>query len=228
LFYVALAAAAATAAVWTAVIGFNVEVLARVATVLVIACPHALGLAIPLVVSITTALGARNGIMVRDRLAMEAAREIDTVVFDKTGTLTRGEFAVVDAAMAEGWDENQALALTAALEGDSEHTIARGVRRTAQERGLVLPPVREFEALKGRGVRARWDGRTVYLGGPRLLESLDLALPEPLARAQGSEGGRAAACRPKGCHGRRRRQRCAGPQPGGRRHCHRQRHGCRR
>ncbi len=182
LFYIALAAAAATAVVWTILIGFNTEVIARVATVLVIACPHALGLAIPLVVAITTALGARNGIMVRDRLAMETARDIDTVVFDKTGTLTKGEFAVVEAATAQGWEENAALALAAALEGDSEHTIARGVRLSASERHLTLPEVREFEALKGRGVRARWAGKTVHLGGPRLLESLQLTLPEPLAR----------------------------------------------
>ena len=182
LFYVALAAAAATAVVWTILIGFNTEVIARVATVLVIACPHALGLAIPLVVAITTALGARNGIMVRDRLAMETARDIDTVVFDKTGTLTQGEFAVAEAATADGWKEDAALALAAALERDSEHTIARGVRRSAEERHLILPEVHEFEALKGRGVRARWGVKTVYLGGPRLLESLKLALPEPLAR----------------------------------------------
>ena len=180
LFYVALAVAAVTAVVWTAAVGFDVEVIARVATVLVIACPHALGLAIPLVVAITTSLGARNGIMVRDRLAMETARDIDTVIFDKTGTLTKGEFAVVSAATVDGWDENRTLALAAALEGDSEHTIARGVRRSAEERGLVLPDVREFEALKGRGVRARWEGKTVQMGGPRLLESLNLALPEPL------------------------------------------------
>jgi Cu2+-exporting ATPase len=126
-------------------------VIARVATVLVIACPHALGLAIPLVVAITTALGARNGIMARDRLAMETARDIDTVVFDKTGTLTMGEFAVAEIAAADGWDESSALALAAALEGDSQHTIARGVRRSAEERGLELPAVRDFEAMKGRG-----------------------------------------------------------------------------
>ena len=178
LFYLALASAAVTAIVWTIALGFDVEVIARVATVLVIACPHALGLAIPLVVAITTALGASNGIMVRDRLAMETAREIDIVVFDKTGTLTMGEFAVVSAATVDGWDENRAFALTAALEGDTEHTIARGVCHSAEERGLALPDVREFEAMKGMGSRARWGGKTVHLGGALLLESLSLALPE--------------------------------------------------
>jgi Cu2+-exporting ATPase len=180
LFYVALAVAVLTAIAWTLAVGFNVDVVARVATVLVIACPHALGLAIPLVVAITTALGAKNGILVRNRLALEEARSIDTVIFDKTGTLTEGRFGVVGMAVVEGWNESEALALTAAIEGDSEHTIARGIRRSAEERRLALPPVSAFEALKGRGVTAHWIGKTVYIGGPRLLESLNLNLPEPL------------------------------------------------
>jgi P-type Cu2+ transporter len=184
LFYVALAVAVVTAIAWTLAIGFNAEVIARVATVLVIACPHALGLAIPLVVAITTSLGARNGILIRDRLALEKAREIDTVIFDKTGTLTKGEFGVVGVATAEGWAENEALALTAAIEGDSEHTIARGLRRTAEERGLALPGVTDFEALKGRGVKAQYKGQIFYVGGPRLLELLASPLPEKLARFQ--------------------------------------------
>ena len=147
LFYVALGVAAMTAIAWTLAVGFNVEVIARVATVLVIACPHALGLAIPLVVAITTAMGANNGILVRDRLALEEAREIDTVIFDKTGTLTEGRVRRGrDRDCAMGWDENQALALTAAIEGDSEHTIARGIRRSAEERGLALPAVTGFRS----------------------------------------------------------------------------------
>ena len=181
LFYIALGVAVLTALAWTIAIGFNVEVIARVATVLVIACPHALGLAIPLVVAITTSLGANNGILVRDRLALEEARRIDTVIFDKTGTLTRGEFGVVGIETAGGWDENEALALAAAVEGDSEHTIARGIRSLAADRELALPRVSDFEAIKGRGVRAVWQGREVYIGGPRLLEGLNLSLPEPLA-----------------------------------------------
>src|SRR5215213_7995126 len=125
LFYIALAAALITGIAWTITESFNIEVLNRVVTVLVIACPHALGLAVPLVVAITTTMGARNGILVRNRLALEAAREIDVVIFDKTGTLTRGQFGVVDMATAEGWDEDRALSLAAALEGDSEHLIAQ-------------------------------------------------------------------------------------------------------
>jgi Cu2+-exporting ATPase len=181
LFYIALGAALLTGVSWTIAIGFNVEVISRVATVLVIACPHALGLAIPLVVAITTALGAQNGILIRNRLALEEARHIDIVIFDKTGTLTRGEFGVVGQETAEGWHPAEALALAAAIEGDSEHTIARGVRNSAQEKGLVLPEVHDFEALKGRGVQAASQGRKVYLGGPRLLEMLNLPAPEKIS-----------------------------------------------
>ena len=182
LFYVALGVAAITAVAWILAVGFNVDVIARVATVLVIACPHALGLAVPLVVAITTSLSARNGILVRDRLALERVRDVDTVILDKTGTLTEGRFGVVGMSTADGLPEEEALALTAAVEGDSEHTIARGIRRAAEERGLSLPSVTGFEALKGRGVRASRNGSTVHVGGPRLLEMLELERPEPLAR----------------------------------------------
>ncbi|NLD42321.1 MAG: heavy metal translocating P-type ATPase, partial [Chloroflexi bacterium] len=186
LFYVALGVAALTAVGWTVAAGWSVEVIARVATVLVIACPHALGLAIPLVVAISTAIGARAGILVRDRIALEEARTVDLIVFDKTGTLTRGAFGVVGVTAVDGHDEDEALALAAAVEGDSEHTIARGIRESSEDQGLTLPNVSGFEAIKGRGVRADWDGREVHLGGPRLLESLDIALPGPLAEFEAS------------------------------------------
>jgi Cu2+-exporting ATPase len=182
LFYVALGTAVVTAVAWIVAVGFSVDVVARVATVLVIACPHALGLAVPLVVAITTAMSASNGILVRDRLALEQARVIDTVIFDKTGTLTEGRFGIVDSVTADGLSEEEALALTAAVEGDSEHTIAQGIRRAAEERELDLPEISEFEAIKGRGVRASRDGRTIHVGGPRLLEMLELERTEPIAR----------------------------------------------
>jgi Cu2+-exporting ATPase len=174
LFYVALGVAALTTIAWVVAVGFNVEVLKRVVTVLVIACPHALGLAVPLVVAITTAMGASNGILVRDRLALETAREIDVVIFDKTGTLTEGKFGVVGQKNLDGWKEDEALALAAAIESDSEHLIAQAVRRAAQERNLQLPSISDFSALKGRGVQAKVDGKTMYMGGPRLLEMLEL------------------------------------------------------
>jgi Cu2+-exporting ATPase len=188
LFYVALGVAALTAVAWVVAVGFQLDALQRVVTVLVIACPHALGLAIPLVVAISTSLGARNGILVRDRLALEMAREIDTVIFDKTGTLTEGQFGVVDLVTVDGWDENRALALAAAAEGDSEHLIARGIRRRAEEARVEPVQVNDFEAIKGRGIRATQDGRTVYVGGPRLLELLGSELPDVLARFAGSAG----------------------------------------
>ncbi len=180
LFYIALGTAALTAVAWIIAIGWDVEVLQRVVTVLVIACPHALGLAVPLVVAITTSLGARNGLLIRDRLALERAREINTVIFDKTGTLTKGEQGVVGIATTPEWDKNEALALLAAVEGDSEHLIARAIRTAAQEANLSLPEVSAFEAIKGRGVRAESEGRTVHVGGPRLLEMLAVEMPASL------------------------------------------------
>lgn len=191
LFYTAVGVAALTALAWTLATGFSTEVVMRVATVLVIACPHALGLAVPLVVAITTSLAARNGILVRNRLALELAKDIDTVIFDKTGTLTRGEQGLTAIATAFAYEQDQALALAAAIEADSEHMIARAIRRAAEERNLPLPKVSDFEALKGRGVRAHLNGKAVYIGGPQLLEMLDLPLPAPLqefTRQGGAQG----------------------------------------
>ncbi len=191
LFYAALASALITAVVWLIATGFDVAVLKRVVTVLVIACPHALGLAVPLVVAITTAISARNGILVRDRRALEAARELDTIIFDKTGTLTKGEQGVVGVATVAGVAEAEALALAAAVEGDSEHLIARAIVDAARRREAEPPPVTDFEALKGRGVRARHEGQDVYVGGPRLLEHLAVAPTESIAafaRQAGEKG----------------------------------------
>jgi Cu2+-exporting ATPase len=190
LFYIALAVAALTAVAWTLATGLHLDVLERVVTVLVIACPHALGLAIPLVVAISTSLGARNGILIRDRLALEAAREIDTVVFDKTGTLTEGRFGVTDIVTVDGWSADRALGLAAAIESDSEHPIAQGIRRKATEQRLETVTVSNFEAIKGRGIRADYQGEAVYAGGPRLLETLNLTLPEALAAFTDTAAGK--------------------------------------
>jgi Cu2+-exporting ATPase len=188
LFYVALAAAGVTAVAWTVATSFDVMVIERVVTVLIIACPHALGLAIPLVVAINTSLAAQNGMLVRDRIAMEQARELDTVVFDKTGTLTEGEQGVVAVETAAGTDADEALAVTAAVEGDSEHIIARAIREAAEERGLSLPAVSGFEAIKGRGVQATVDGETVHVGGPNLLKQLGIE-PSPDLATFANEAG---------------------------------------
>ena len=179
LFYIALGAAVVTAVGWVIATGFDIEVVKRVTTVLVIACPHALGLAVPLVVAISTSLGARNGILVRDRLALENARELDVIIFDKTGTLTKGEFGVVGIA-TEGRSEASALGLAAVVEGDSEHLLAQAIREKAKSQGVDRPEVSSFEAIKGRGVKATHDGNTVYVGGPQLLEMLELAPPDAL------------------------------------------------
>ena len=182
LFYAALGVAILTAVGWLAATGFHLQVVERVVTVLVIACPHALGLAIPLVVAITTTLGARNGVLIRDRLALETARDVDVIVFDKTGTLTEGKQGLVGMSAVQGMQEDTALALAAAIEGDSEHAVAQAIRQAAQEKQLALPAVSGFEALKGRGVKARRDGSEVYMGGPALLDLLALKPGEDLEK----------------------------------------------
>jgi Cu2+-exporting ATPase len=193
--FVALGAGIITLVAWLALrpgdAAFAVE---RLVTVLVIACPHALGLAIPLVIAISTTLGARNGLLVRDRRGLEAARKIDAVVFDKTGTLTRGEFGVVDIATGGGLSAEDALGLAAAVEADSEHTIAQGIVRSAQERGVHAPRAETFEAIPGKGVRATVDGRELYMGGPALVKALSLDVPAELRQAteRASQGGRAS------------------------------------
>ncbi len=183
LFYIAIAVAFLTAIGWAIARGFDLYTLQRVVTVLVIACPHALGLAVPLVVSISTSLAARNGILVRNRLALEAAREIDVVVFDKTGTLTQGQQSVVASAI-RGMNETEALGLAAAIEGDSEHIIAQAIRDFVAKQRIPPASISDFEAIKGRGVKARWQGKTAHLGGPRLLEFLNATPDTALAEFQ--------------------------------------------
>ncbi len=181
---VALAAGVITLIVWLAIRpddpAFAIE---RAVTVLVIACPHALGLAIPLVIAISTTLGARSGLLVRDRRGLEEARNITAVVFDKTGTLTRGEFGVVEITTGDGLTRDDALRLAAAIEADSEHTIAQGIVRTARERGANFHPAEEFEAIPGKGVRARVEGRELFMGGPALLAAHGFEVPRELREA---------------------------------------------
>jgi len=191
---VALGAGVVTVVTWLALGASASYAIERLVTVLVIACPHALGLAIPLVVAISTSLAAGAGLLVRDRRGLEEARTVTTVVFDKTGTLTRGEFGVVDIVTTTGLDPNEALRLTAALETDSEHTIAQGIVRTATARKLSVKPADHFEAIPGQGVRGLVDGRELYVGGPALLRSLSLEPPPELraATARAAQAGRAA------------------------------------
>ncbi|HEX2214597.1 MAG TPA: heavy metal translocating P-type ATPase [Mycobacterium sp.] len=179
LFYVALVAGVLTLGAWT-LLGNPADGLIRAATVLVIACPHALGRAIPLVIAISTTLGARNGLLVRDRLALERAKDVDTVIFDKTGTLTRGEPVLSAVASGTQADCDEVLAIAAGVEADSEHPLARAIVEAARQRGITPMPATGFENLAGRGARATIAGTTVHVGGPRLLEELGVVIPQAI------------------------------------------------
>ncbi|MBA5864165.1 MAG: heavy metal translocating P-type ATPase [Nitrospira sp. CR1.1] len=190
LFYVAIASGVITFVVWW-LMGDTQHALLRTATVLIIACPHALGLAIPLVIAISTSLGARNGLLVKDRLALERARLLDMVIFDKTGTLTRGAPAVTSIAAAPGTSEFDLLAVAAAVEANSEHPLAKAIVEEAKRRGARQMQAAAFEALAGRGARAMVDGKSMAVGGPRLLAEAKVVVPpevEKVTSAWASEG----------------------------------------
>jgi Cu2+-exporting ATPase len=179
LFYIAVAAGTSTFSYWW-LMGDREHALIRTATVLVIACPHALGLAIPLVIAISTSLGARNGLLVKERLALERARDLDVVIFDKTGTLTRGTPVLSGVAAVTGIDEGEFLGLASAVESDSEHPIAKAIVRAAGRRGVSPQPAESFESLPGLGARATVNGQIVEVGGPRLLADRKAAVPPEL------------------------------------------------
>jgi Cu2+-exporting ATPase len=174
LFYVAVAAAVITVITWL-IVDQPDQAIVRTVAVLVIACPHALGLAIPLVIAISTSMAARNGILVKDRLALERMRRVDIVLFDKTGTLTKGSHRVSAVTAVDG-DQAGLLALTAAVESDSEHPLARAIVTAARDQG-DLPIAAEFRSMSGRGVEATIDGARVAVGGPALLRERDLEVP---------------------------------------------------
>jgi P-type Cu2+ transporter len=190
LFYVAVVSGAITLTYWW-LSGDQEHALVRTATVLVIACPHALGLAIPLVIAISTSLGAQNGLLVKDRLALERARDLDMVVFDKTGTLTRGSPAVSEVAAAPGTTEDDLIALAAAVESNSEHPLARAIVAEAKRRSVTQLSATNFEALPGRGAEALVEGKIVVIGGPRLLTEAKVTVPpvvEKLTASWASDG----------------------------------------
>ncbi|AEB42505.1 heavy metal translocating P-type ATPase [Micromonospora maris] len=202
LFYIATATALVTLLVWT-VLGNLGEAVVRTITVLVIACPHALGLAIPLVIALSTAVAAKGGILVKDRLALERMRTVDTVLFDKTGTLTRGAHTVTAiAATADPSTQNsngqetagqrEVLAIAAAVEADSEHPLARAIVAAAEAQGLRRTAT-GFQALAGRGVRAEVDGVSYAVGGPALLREFGVTVPDALTRRQEQWSRRGAA-----------------------------------
>jgi Cu2+-exporting ATPase len=189
LFYVATGAAVVTGAVWLA-LGDPDEAVVRVVTVLVISCPHALGLAIPLTTSLSSAIAARNGILVKDRLALEQSRTIDAFLFDKTGTLTFGAHTVTGVAGA-GLDEDEVLRLAAGVESDSEHPLARAIVTAARERGPAAV-ASGFHSITGRGVEADIDGVTYAVGGPALLRQRQLSEPDELSAWSGGWKSRGA------------------------------------
>ena len=190
LFYVAVAAAIVTLGGWL-LAGQPDQAIARTVSVLVVACPHALGLAIPLVISITTGIAARNGILVKDRLALERMRLVDVVIFDKTGTLTRGSHRLTGLVGVNG-NEDQVLAWAGAAETDSEHPLARAIVTSARSRGEV-PGASGFRSMSGRGVEAEVDGHTVAVGGPNLLRDRDLQIPSAMETDLEIWRGRGAA-----------------------------------
>ncbi|MDZ7641701.1 MAG: heavy metal translocating P-type ATPase [Desulfurivibrio sp.] len=191
---VAIFAGLLTFVVWQ-LLGASIDFsIIRAVTVLVIACPHALGLAVPLVVAISTTLGARSGLLVRDRRGLEEARHLNTVIFDKTGTLTLGEFRVVQISVAEGESEEELLRVAAAVESESEHPIARGIVMTAVDRKLEARPADSFRAVTGKGVAASVDGVEYHMGGPALLKAEEAQVPPSLQRAaeEAADRGQAA------------------------------------
>ncbi|MGZ4660300.1 MAG: heavy metal translocating P-type ATPase [Arthrobacter sp.] len=192
LFYFAAGAGVLTFIFWT-LMGDVADAVTRTVTVLVIACPHALGLAIPLVIAISTERAARAGVLIKNRMALERMRTVDVVLFDKTGTLTRGEPAVRDIAAADGTSRDELLALAAAVEADSEHPVARAIVAAARNQGLTVPRASQFTSLTGRGARAAIDGRTIHVGGPALLRELGAAVPPELAAATKGWTDRGAA-----------------------------------
>jgi len=191
LFYVATAAGVVTLIVWS-LIGAGDDAVERTVTVLVIACPHALGLAIPLVISLSSAVAAKAGILVKDRLALERMRTIDTVIFDKTGTLTRGAHVVTGVATSAGMSDDELLALAGAIESDSEHPLAKAIVIAAKRR-VALPPATDFRSMTGRGVEATVGGARVAIGGPALLRERGLTTPRELQSHVEEWSGRGAA-----------------------------------
>ena len=193
LFWYASGAGVVTFLVWW-LLGQPDQAVTRTVTVLVIACPHALGLAIPLVVSLSTSMAARRGILVRDRLALERMRQVDAVIFDKTGTLTEGNHRVTDMAVVAGRDRAEALALAAAVEADSEHPVARAIVALAREEDVEVPTASDFESRAGHGVSGSVDGVEVVVGGPAMLSARGLTADEgDLAEAVSSWQERGAA-----------------------------------
>lgn len=186
--WIALAAGGATFAVWLGLGESFQFALARMVTVMVIACPHALGLAVPLVVAVSTSLTARSGLLIRDRAAFERARHLNAVVFDKTGTLTEGRFGVSEVIPFGAHTPDEVLTWAASLESRSEHPIAAGIVRAAADQGLRLAPVEQFKNLTGQGAEAVVEGRNVKVVSPGYLRARGLSIDRPELAAWAAQG----------------------------------------
>lgn len=188
LFYIAVVSGILTLVGWL-IAGFSFNyALERMVTVMIIACPHALGLAVPLVIATSTSISAKKGLLIRNRTQFEEARRINAVVFDKTGTLTKGEFGITDIITAEGYQENDVLKVVASLEGQSEHPIARGVINSAKEKELKIPEPESFEYIQGKGIKGKVDGRDVYAISPGYVKELSITYPEEKYKELSVEG----------------------------------------
>lgn len=185
LFYIAISVGIVTYVAWF-LLGRPEVALTRAVTVLVIACPHALGLAIPLVVALSTSITAKNGILIRDRRAFETVRNIDAVVFDKTGTLTEGKFGVSD--VVSYIPEDELLQLAASIELNSEHIIATAIVKHAEEKEIKIPRTQEFKAIPGKGARGKVKGKEVYVGSPGLLKELKIDVEDRTIKALQEQG----------------------------------------
>ena len=192
LFFFAVGVSLVTAVAWT-LLGSTDDAVTRTVTVLVIACPHALGLAIPLVIAISTERAARSGVLIKDRLALERMRTVDMVLFDKTGTLTHGRHTVTHLATAPGVTADEMVAVAAAVEAESEHPVARAILRAAQERQARPPAARDLRSLPGRGVQGTVDGVMVAVGGPTLLREAGADVPPEVGSATEAWAARGAS-----------------------------------
>jgi Cu2+-exporting ATPase len=208
LLYVAVASGALTFLYWW-FSGDKEHALIRTATVLIIACPHALGLAIPLGIAISTSLGAQNGLLIKDRLALERARNLDIVIFDKTGTLTRGSPVVSGVVAVPGTNESDLLAHAGAVEVNSEHPLAKAIVSEAKRRNLPTLHAADFEALPGRGAKALVDGKRIVVGGTRVLTESKILVPPEVQKLTAAWAGRrkdSSVCRRRRTTARRGRR----------------------
>lgn len=188
LFYIAIIVGIITLVAWLLVGRSTSFALERMVTVMIITCPHALGLAVPLVVSVSTAIAAKRGLLIRNRTQFEEARNINAIVFDKTGTLTKGEFGITDIFIAEGFLEDDVLKMIASLESNSEHPIARGIVSSVKEKGISFHEPEEFEYMTGKGIKGKVSGREVLSVSPGYVEKLDVTYPTETFKALSSEG----------------------------------------